>query len=68
MEELYLYEHSLSYSTVIFLYHMNCGVIRGFLALRKAVTTQVKNVFFHVCSYSQSAADTALACGTTRSG
>ena len=64
MEELYLYEHSLSYSTVIFLYHMNCGVIRGFLALRKAVT----NVFFHVCSYSQSAADTVLAFGATRSG
>ena len=31
-------------------YHINCGVIQGFPALRKAVTTDVKNiVFFHVC-------------------
>ena len=45
-------------------YHINCDVIRGFLALRKAVTTQVKNE----CWYSQSAADTSLAFSATRSG
>ena len=26
----------------IYIYHINCGVIQGFPALRKAVTTQVK--------------------------
>ena len=50
-------------------YHMNCGVIQGFPAPRKAVTTHVKNiVFFHVCWLSQSAAYTSLAFGSTRSG
>ena len=50
-------------------YHMNCGVIQGFPAPRKAVTTHVKNiVFFHLCWLSQSAAYTSLAFGSTRSG
>ena len=50
-------------------YHINCGVIQGFPALRKAVTTHVKNiVFLHVCWYRQSAAYKSLAFGTTRSG
>ena len=32
----------------IYISHINCGVIQGFPALRKAVTTHVKNiVFFH---------------------
>ena len=50
-------------------YHINCGVIQGFPALRKAITTQVKKYhIFHVCWYSQSAAETSLAFGATRSG
>ena len=54
---------------LIFIYHINRGAIQGFPALRKAVKTHVKNiVFFHVCRYSQSAADTSLAFGATRSG
>ena len=33
-----------------FIYHINCGVIQGFLALRKAITTHEKNVvFFFTC-------------------
>ena len=32
------------------LYHINCGVIQGFLALRKAATTHVKKYrIFYVC-------------------
>ena len=32
------------------IYHINCGVIQGFPALRKAVTTYVKKYrIFHVC-------------------
>ena len=32
------------------IYHINGGVIQGFPALRKAITTYVKNiVFFQVC-------------------
>ena len=38
-------------------YHINCGVIQGFLALTKVM-----------CWYSQSAADTSLVFGATRSG
>ena len=32
-------------------YHINCGVIQGFPALRKAVTTHVKKyrIFFFLC-------------------
>ena len=34
-------------------YHINYGVIKGFLALRKAVTTHVKKYrIFHVCLIS----------------
>ena len=29
-----------------FIYHINCGVIQGFLALRKAITTHEKMWFF----------------------
>ena len=42
-------------------YHINCGVIQGFPALRKAVTTHVKK-------YSQSATNTSLAFSATQSG
>ena len=31
------------------IYHINCGVIQGFPALRKAVTTHVKNMYFFTC-------------------
>ena len=31
------------------IYHINCGVIQGFPALRKAVTTYVKNIVFFTC-------------------
>ena len=31
------------------IYHINCGVIQGFPALRKGVTTQVKNIVFFSC-------------------
>ena len=53
---------------------VNCfgGVIQRFPALKKAVTTHVKKYllffFFFTCWYSQSAAYTSLAFGTTRSG
>ena len=30
------------YNIYIYIYHINCGVIQGFPALRKAVTTHVK--------------------------
>ena len=47
--------------------HINCGVIQGFLALRRAATNHVKKYcIFHVCWYSQSAADTSIA--STQSG
>ena len=37
----------------IYIYHINYGVIQGFPALRKAVTTHVKkDPFFHVCLIS----------------
>ena len=51
-------------------YHGNCGVIQGFPALRKAVTTHVKKyvIFLHVCWHSQSASYTPLAFSATRSG
>ena len=50
-------------------YQIKCGVIQGFLALRKAVTTHVKKYrIFHVCWYSQPAADTSPAFGAARSG
>ena len=53
----------------IFIYHINCGVIQGFPALKKAVTTHVKNYdIFHVLISSQSAADTSLDFEATRSG
>ena len=29
-----------------FIYHINCGVIQGFLALRKAITTYEKMWYF----------------------
>ena len=32
----------------IVIYHINCGVMQGFPALRKAVTTQVKR--YRICS------------------
>ena len=34
----------------IFIYHINCGVIQGFPALKKSVTTHVKkyDIFSHV--------------------
>ena len=61
-----------------YIYHINCGVIQGFPAPRKAVTTHVKKCrtfllfffffFFYVCWYSQSTTDTSLAFGATRSG
>ena len=48
-------------------YHVNCGVIQGFPALRKAVTTHVKKI-----SYFSTCVDipnyTSLAFGATRSG
>ena len=48
-------------------YHINYGVIKGFLALWKAVTW--KNiVFFLRVWYRQSAADTSFAFRATRSG
>ena len=51
------------------IYHINYDVIQGFPALRKAVPIHVKKfVFFHVCWYGQSAADTPLAFGATRPG
>ena len=64
-----------------YIYHINCGVIQGFPAPRKAVTTHVKKCrtflflfiylfiyFFNVCWYSQSTTDTLLAFSATRSG
>ena len=60
-----------------YIYHINCGVIQGFLVPRKAVTTREKMsyffflfflFFFYVCWYSQSTTDTSLAFGATRSG
>ena len=43
------------------LYHINCGVIQGFLALRKAATTHVKKYrIFYVRWYSQSATERHL--------
>ena len=40
-------ESDLVYITI---YHMSYGVIQGFLALRKAVTTRVKKYdIFYVC-------------------
>ena len=53
----------------IYIYHINYGVIQGFPALRKAVTTQVKKTHFFTCVwYRQSAADTSLAFRAIRSG
>ena len=43
------------------LYHINCGVIQGFLALRKAATTHVKKYrIFYVRWYSQSGTERHL--------
>ena len=49
---------------------MNYGVIQGFLVLRKAVTTHVKeyDIFSTSVGYRQSAADTSLAFRATPSG
>ena len=48
---------------------MNYGVIQGFPALRKAVTTHVKDYDIFTCvGYRQSAADTSLAFRATPSG
>ena len=33
----------------ILFYHINCGVIRGFIAPRKSVTTHVNNTKFFTC-------------------
>ena len=66
-KRIFIFMHAHLFS----IYHINCGVIQGFPALRKAVTTHVKKYrffFFHVCWYSQSAAYTSLACCATRSG
>ena len=51
-----------------FIYHTNYRVIRGFPALRKAVTTQVKKccIFFTCVWYRQSSADTSLPLRATR--
>ena len=50
-------------------YHINCGVIQGYLALGKTVTTHVKKYTpIYTCWYTQSAAYTSLAFGATRSG
>ena len=32
-----------------YIYHINCGVVQGFPALRKAVTTHMKNIVFFMC-------------------
>ena len=63
---IYLSKLKKKFWVIQHIYHINCGVIQGFPALRKAVTKNI--VFFHVCWYSQSAADTPLAFGATRSG
>ena len=54
----------------IYIYHINCGVIQGFPALRKVITTLVGKylIFFYVCWHSQSAAYTSLAFDAARSG
>ena len=56
---VYLIMYSLRIWMVMFqlhtnkFYYINCGVIQGFPALRKAKTTEVKkNVFFHECLMS----------------
>ena len=51
------------------IYHINYGVIQGFLTFRKAVKAHVKNIEFFTCVwYCQSAADTSLAFRASRSG
>ena len=52
------------------IYHINYGVIEGFLALRKAVKAHLKKyrIFFTCVWYRQSAADTSLAIRASRSG
>ena len=48
------YEPYLILRCGIIFYHINYSVIQGFPALRKAVTTHLKNydIFFHVCLIS----------------
>ena len=51
------------------IYHINYGVIQGFPALRKAVTThEKKQRIFHVCLISPISCWTSLAFRATRSG
>ena len=47
LEEIF---HIYACHLLFSIYHINCGIIQGFPALRKAVTAHVKNiVIFHVC-------------------
>ena len=44
----YIYIHTYIYIS-IYIYHINCSVIQGFPALRKAVKTREKISFFFTC-------------------
>ena len=45
---IYIYIHTYIY-IYIYIYHINCSVIQGFPALRKAVKTREKISFFFTC-------------------
>ena len=32
-----------------YIYHINCSVVQGFPAIRKAVTAHMKNIVFFIC-------------------